>query len=162
MLLLTDVNAKVFCSACSALFRSDGTQQVVDFKGENGTFYMFVPMFHNIYKSTREAKHFTMLSDSGRLVRTSLVQTHKKGGTLEQRDNEAPKHLISLTFRPFLPTGTMAEHTEQCLKIKQKQDYLCNILLTIIAATVVMTSPMLDGHSGSSTAWHVVRLSLVP
>lgn len=55
-MLLTDVNAKVFCSACSALFRSDGTRQVVDFKGENGTFSMFVPMFHNIYKSTRVLK----------------------------------------------------------------------------------------------------------
>ena len=121
MLMLTQVKPKVFCSACSALFRSDGTQQVVDFKGENGTFSMFVPMFHNIYKDTREAKHFTMLSDSGRLDRTSLVQTQYQGGTLEQRDNEAPNTMISLTFRPFLPTGTMAEHTEQCLNIKHKR-----------------------------------------
>ena len=33
MMLLTDVNTKVFCSACSAMFRSTGTQQVVDSKG---------------------------------------------------------------------------------------------------------------------------------
>ena len=71
-MLLTQVNAKVFCSACSAMFRSDGTRQVVDFKGEIGTFTMFVPMFQYIYKDTREAKHFTMLTDSGRLGRTSL------------------------------------------------------------------------------------------
>lgn len=56
MMLLTDVNTKVHCSACSAMFRSDGTQQVVDFKGENGTFSMFVPMFHNIYKGSRILK----------------------------------------------------------------------------------------------------------
>jgi hypothetical protein len=72
MMLLTDVNTKVHCSACSAMFRSDGTQQVVDFKGEIGTFTMFVPMFQYIYNDTRGAKHFTLLSDSGRLDRTSL------------------------------------------------------------------------------------------
>ena len=72
MMLLTDVNAKVFCSACSAMFRPSGTQQVVDFKGVFTTFTMFVPMFQYIYKDRREAKHFTMLTDSGSLGRTSL------------------------------------------------------------------------------------------
>ena len=106
MMLLTDVNTKVFCSACSAMFRSTGTQQVVDFKGFFTTFSMFVPLFHNIYKGRRIAKYFTMLSDSGRLDRQSLVQTPYKGGTLEQADNEAHNTLISLTFPPFHPTGT--------------------------------------------------------
>ena len=104
MMLLTDVNTKVFCSACSALFRSDGTQQVVDFKGEIGTFTMFVPMFQYIYKGRREAKYFTMLSDSGRLDRQRFVQTHILGGTLEQADNEAPNMLISLHFSPIRNT----------------------------------------------------------
>ena len=119
MMMLTDVNTKVFCSACSALFRSDGTRQVVDFKGEIGTFTMFVPLFQYIYKGRRVAKHFTMLSDSGKLDRQSLVQTRFQGGTMEHADNEAHKMLILLAFRPFLPTGTTMEHTEQCLKIKQ-------------------------------------------
>lgn len=48
-LKLTDVNTKVLCSACSALFRSDGTRQVVDFKGFFTTFSMFVPLFQYIY-----------------------------------------------------------------------------------------------------------------
>lgn len=55
-LKLTDVNTKVFCSACSALFRSDGTRQVVDFKGFFTTFSMFVPLFQYIYKGRRVAK----------------------------------------------------------------------------------------------------------
>ena len=99
-LKLTDVNTEVFCSACSALFRSDGTRQVVDFKGFFTTFSMFVPMFHNIYKDRREAKYFTMLSDFGRFGRTSLVQTRFQGGTMERKDNEARNILISLTFLP--------------------------------------------------------------
>lgn len=106
MMLLTDVNTKVFCSACSAMFRSTGTQQVVDFKGFFTTFSMFVPLFHNIYKGRRIAKYFTMLSDSGRLDRQRFVQTHILGGTLEQADNEARNTLISLHFSPFQPTGT--------------------------------------------------------
>ena len=121
MLLLTDVNTKVFCSACSAMFRSTGTQQVIDFKGFFTTFSMFVPLFHNIYKGRRIAKYFTMLSDSGRLDRTSLVQTHKKGGTMEQADNEASNYMISFNFIPSRPTGTTLEQTEQCLKFKQQQ-----------------------------------------
>jgi hypothetical protein len=88
------------------MFRSTGTQQVVDFKGFFTTFSMFVPLFHNIYKGRRIAKYFTMLSDSGRLDRQSLVQTHYLGGTLEQADNEAHNMLISLIFSPFHPTGT--------------------------------------------------------
>jgi hypothetical protein len=123
LMLLTDVNTKVLCSACSALFRSCGTQQVVDFKGEIGTFSMFVPLFQYIYKGRRVAKYFTLLSDSGKLDRQSLVQTHKKGGTMEHADNEAPNILISLAFRPFLPTGTSMEQTEQCLKIKQQRGH---------------------------------------
>ena len=118
-LKLTDVNTKVFCSACSALFRSDGTRQVVDFKGFFTTFSMFVPLFQYIYKGRRVAKYFTLLSDSARLGRTSLVQTHKKGGTMEHADNEAHKMLILLAFSPSLSTGTGMEHAEQCLKIKQ-------------------------------------------
>ena len=106
MMLLTHVNTKVFCSACSAMFRSTGTQQVVDSKGFFTTFSMFVPLFHNIYKGRRIAKYFTMLSDSGRLDRQSLVQTPYQGGTLEQADNEAHNTLISLTFPLFHPTGT--------------------------------------------------------
>jgi len=106
MMLLTDVNTKVFCSACSAMFRSTGTQQVVDSKGFFTTFSMFVPLFHNIYKGRRIAKYFTMLSGSGRLDRQSLVQTHILGGTLEQADNEAPNTLISLNFPSSHPTGT--------------------------------------------------------
>jgi len=98
MMLLTDVNTKVFCSACSAMFRPTGTQQVVDFKGFFTTFSMFVPLFHNIYKGRRIAKYFTMLSDSGRLDRQRFVQTHKNHGTLEQADNEAHNMLISLYF----------------------------------------------------------------
>jgi len=104
--LLADVNTKVFCSACSAMFRSTGTQQVVDSKGFFTTFSMFVPLFHNIYKGRRIAKYFTMLSGSGRLDRQRFVQTHKKGGTLEQADNEAHNMLISLHFSPYHPTGT--------------------------------------------------------
>lgn len=118
---LTDVNTKVFCSNCSAMFHLLEQTQVVDFKGENGTFSMFVPMFHNIYKGSRMAKYFTMLSDWGRLARTSLVQTHIQGGTMEQPANEASNTMISLNFSPFRSTGTTPEHTEQCLKIKQKQ-----------------------------------------
>jgi hypothetical protein len=106
MMLLTHVNTKVFCSACSAMFRSTGTQQVVDFKGFFTTFSMFVPLFHNIYKGRRIAKYFTMLSDSGRLDRQRFVQTHILGGTLEQADNEAHNMLISLHFPSFHPTGT--------------------------------------------------------
>jgi hypothetical protein len=106
MMLLTDVNTKVFCSACSAMFRSTGTQQVVDSKGFFTTFSMFVPLFHNIYKGRRIAKYFTMLSDSGRLDRQSFVQTHFQRGTLEQADNEAHNTMISLHFSPFHPTGT--------------------------------------------------------
>jgi hypothetical protein len=119
LMLLTDVNAKVFCSACSALFRSDGTRQVVDFKGEIGTFTMFVPLFQYIYKGRRVAKYFTLLSDSARLGRTSLVQTQFQHGTMERKDNEARILLILLHFFPSLFTGTSMEHTEQCLKIKQ-------------------------------------------
>jgi hypothetical protein len=103
---LTDVNTKVLCSACSAMFRPTGTQQVIDFKGFFTTFSMFVPLFHNIYKGRRIAKYFTMLSDSGRLDRQSLVQTHYLGGTLEQADNEAHNMLISLNFPSSRPTGT--------------------------------------------------------
>jgi hypothetical protein len=106
MMLLTDVNTKVFCSACSAMFRSTGTQQVVDSKGFFTTFSMFVPLFHNIYKGRRIAKYFTMLSGSGRLDRQSFVQTHFQRGTLEQADNEAHNTMISLHFLPFHPTGT--------------------------------------------------------
>jgi len=106
LMLLTDVNTKVFCSACSAMFRSTGTRQVVDFKGFFTTFSMFVPLFHNIYKGRREAKYFTMLSDSGIFDRQSFVQTHFQGGTLEQADNEAYNMLISLHFSPYHPTGT--------------------------------------------------------
>jgi hypothetical protein len=106
MLMLTQVKPKVFCSACSAMFRSCGTRQVVDFKGEIGTFTMFVPLFHNIYKGRRMAKYFTMLSDSGIFDRQSFVQTHKNSGTLEHADNEAHNSLISLHFSPFHPTGT--------------------------------------------------------
>ena len=119
LMLLTDVNTKVLCSACSALFRSDGTRQVVDFKGEIGTFSMFVPMFQYIYKGRRVAKYFTLLSDSARLGRTSFVQTHKNSGTMEHADNEAPNTLILKAFSPSLTTGTSMEQTEQCLKIKQ-------------------------------------------
>jgi len=104
MMMLTDVNTKVFCSACSAMFRSTGTQQVVDSKGFFTTFSMFVPLFHNIYKGRREAKYFTMLSDSGKLDRQRFVQTHILGGTLEQADNEAPNMLISLHFSPIRNT----------------------------------------------------------
>lgn len=106
MLLLTDVNTKVFCSACSAMFRSTGTQQVIDFKGVLTTFSTIVPMFHNIYKDRRKAKYFTMLSDSGRLDRQRFVQTRFQRGTLEQADNEQHNYLISLHFSPFHPTGT--------------------------------------------------------
>lgn len=106
MMLLTDVNTKVFCSACSAMFRSTGTQQVVDSKGFFTTFSMFVPLFHNIYKGRRIAKYFTMLSGSGRLDRQRFAKTHKKGGTLEQADNEAHNMLISLHFPSSRPTGT--------------------------------------------------------
>lgn len=95
---LTDVNTKVLCSACSAMFRADGTQQVVDFKGFFTTFSMFVPMFHNIYKSTRGAKHFTMYSDFARFGRTSLGKGVKKPEQWNRNDNEAPNTLISLTF----------------------------------------------------------------
>lgn len=119
LMLLTDVNTKVLCSACSAMFRSDGTRQVVDFKGEIGTFSMFVPLFQYIYKGRRMAKYFTMLSDSGRLARTSFVQTRFQHGTMERTDNEAHNTMISLAFSPSLTTGTSMEHTEQCLKIKQ-------------------------------------------
>ena len=119
MLMLTQVKPKVFCSACSALFRSDGTRQVVDFKGFFTTFSMFVPLFQYIYKGRRVAKYFTLLSDSGRLGRTSFVQTHKNSGTMERADNEAHKMLILKAFSPSLTTGTSMEHTEQCLKIKQ-------------------------------------------
>ena len=118
-MLLTQVNAKVFCSACSAMFRSDGTRQVVDFKGEIGTFSMFVPLFQYIYKGRRMAKYFTLLSDSGRLARTSLVQTRFQHGTMERTDNEAYKTMILNAFSPTPSTGTSMEHTEQCLKIKQ-------------------------------------------
>jgi hypothetical protein len=104
MMMLTDVNTKVFCSACSAMFRSTGTQQVVDSKGFFTTFSMFVPLFHNIYKGRREAKYFTMLSALGRLDRQRFVQTHILGGTLEQADNEAPNMLISLHFSPIRNT----------------------------------------------------------
>jgi hypothetical protein len=38
------------------LFRSDGTRQVVDFKGFFTTFSMFVPLFQYIYKDRRVAK----------------------------------------------------------------------------------------------------------
>jgi hypothetical protein len=106
MMMLTDVNTKVFCSACSAMFRSTGTQQVVDSKGFFTTFSMFVPLFHNIYKGRRIAKYFTMLSGSGRLDRQRFVQTHILGGTLEQADNEAHNMLISLHLSPSRPTGT--------------------------------------------------------
>ena len=54
--LLTEVNAKVFCSVCSAMFRPTGTRQVVDFKGFFATFSMFVPMFQYIYKGSRILK----------------------------------------------------------------------------------------------------------
>ena len=106
MMLLTDVNTKVHCSNVPPMFHLTEQTQVVDFKGENGTFSMFVPMFHNIYKGSRIPKYFTMLSGSGRLDRQSLVQTHKKGGTLEHADNEAHNTMISLHFLPFHPTGT--------------------------------------------------------
>lgn len=121
MMLLTHVNTKVFCSACSAMFRSTGTQQVVDSKGFFTTFSMFVPLFHNIYKGRRIAKYFTMLSDSGRLDRQRFVQTHIWGGTMEQADNEAHNTMISLHFPSSHPTGTSMEQTEQCLNFKQQQ-----------------------------------------
>ena len=56
MMLLTDVNTKVHCSNVPAMFHLTEQTQVVDFKGENGTFSMFVPMFHNIYKGSRAPK----------------------------------------------------------------------------------------------------------
>ena len=81
---LTDVNAKVFCSACSALFRSDGTQQVVDFKGFFTTFSMFVPMFHNIYKSTRVLKTLYIVKWFGVIWSDEPWLRRLKHGTMEQ------------------------------------------------------------------------------
>ena len=104
--LLADVNTKVCCSNCSAMFHSLEQRQVVDSKGFLTTFSIIVPMFHNIYKGRRIAKYFTMLSGSGRLDRQSLVQTHYQRGTLEQADNEAHNILISLHFPSSHPTGT--------------------------------------------------------
>ena len=121
MMMLTNVNTKVHCSIVPPMFHLLEHTQVVDFKGFLTTFSINVPMFQYIYKGRRVAKYFTLLSDSGSLGRTSLVQTHKKGGTMEHADNEAPNYLISLAFRPFPPTGTCMEQTEQCLKIKQQR-----------------------------------------
>ena len=79
--LLAEVNAKVFCSVCSAMFRLTGTRQVVDFKGFFTTFSMFVPMFQYIYKGRRIAKHFTMLSVKGFQIGRAL------GKALKTRNN---------------------------------------------------------------------------
>lgn len=84
MLMLTDVNAKVFCSACSALFRSDGTQQVVDFKGFFTTFYMFVPMFQYIYKGNRIPKSLYNVQWFGVVWSDALSLRRLKHGTMEQ------------------------------------------------------------------------------
>ena len=102
--LLTEVNAKVFCSVCSAMFRSTGTQQVVDFKGFFTTFSMFVPMFQYIYKGRRIAKHFTMLSGSGRLEAKSLGYDVQNMEHWNRTDSEARNSLISFIF--FLARNT--------------------------------------------------------
>jgi hypothetical protein len=84
MLMLTQIKPKVFCSACSAMFRSTGTQQVVDFKGFFTTFSMFVPMFHNIYKSTRVLKTLYNVQWFGVVWSDALSLRRLKHGTLEQ------------------------------------------------------------------------------
>lgn len=84
MLMLTQVKPKVFCSACSALFRSDGTQQVVDFKGFFTTFYMFVPMFQYIYKGNRVPKSLYNVQWFGVVWSDEPWLRRLKHGTMEQ------------------------------------------------------------------------------
>jgi hypothetical protein len=96
--LLTQVNAKVFCSVCSAMFRSTGTRQVVDFKGFFTTFSMFVPMFQYIYKGSRIQKTLYNVKWRGVSGWTSLGKGVKNTEQWNRTDNEARNYMISLTF----------------------------------------------------------------
>jgi len=102
--LLTQVNAKVFCSVCSAMFRPTGTRQVVDFKGFFTTFSMFVPMFQYIYKGSRIQKTLYNVKWRGVSDRSSLGKGVKNTEQWNRTDNEARNYMISLTFSPLKNT----------------------------------------------------------
>ena len=83
-LKLTDVNTKVHCSIVPPMFHLLEQTQVVDFKGENGTFSMFVPMFQYIYKGRRGAKSLYNVQWFEALRSDEPWLRRLKSGTLEQ------------------------------------------------------------------------------
>jgi hypothetical protein len=112
-MMLKQMKQKVLCSVCSALFRHDGTRQVVDLQG---VFVLFLCLFHcsiYIYNLRRAKNRLTMLT-SWRL--SSLGLFGKSVKRVEQRnrhDNEARKHLISFNFFSKNDSGTSENILEQ-------------------------------------------------
>ena len=82
--LLADVNTKVHCSIVPPMFHLLEQTQVVDFKGENGTFSMFVPLFQYIYKGRRVAKSLYIVKWFEGFRSDEPWLRRLKSGTMEQ------------------------------------------------------------------------------